>query len=117
MDIKEKLRQIDVLTSELNECFDGYVNYNLVDMTDQYWTVFKEHTVQNEPYTKANEIGWSDENPMDIEDPDREHNYQEDVRFIIRKDKFTLVCVRLQDGIEEFVLDNSKEIPERELNP
>lgn len=119
MNIKEKLRQLSALTQEVSEYFDGLVCYDITDFTDQYWTVFGERKYKqdNEPYIKADDVGWSHENPMDINGPDREHIYSGYVRFVLRKPEFTLVCARLSDGtIEDLIFDNSKEIPEDKLN-
>ena len=69
MNVKEKLRQIGVLESELNVYFDGLIYEVIRDMTDQYWTVFDEYPEENEegntqPFTRASDVGWSDHNPV-----------------------------------------------------
>jgi hypothetical protein len=120
MNIREKLQQISDLKADIDKYFDGNIYYDLVDLTDQYWTVFNERKLESDhdnQYTRANDVGWSENNPMDIEGPDREHLYQEEVRCVLRKGEFTLVCIRSNSGtIEDLVFDNSKEIPERKLS-
>lgn len=119
MNIKEKLQQLNALTKELGEYFDNLICNNITDFTDQYWTVFGERKYKqdNEPYIEADKVGWSHENPMNINEPDREHIYLGIVRFVLRKSEFTLVCTRLPDGtIEDLIFDNFKEIPEDKLN-
>src|SRR5512138_758610 len=101
MNIKEKLQQISNLKADIDKYFDGNICYDLVDLTDQYWTLFNERkldTDHDNQYTKANDVGWSENNPMNTEDSDREHLYQEEVLSVLRKGEFTLVCVRANGG-------------------
>ncbi len=121
MNIKEKLEKIDHFRSEINDYFDNMVTEMLVDMTSNYWTVFGEYKSNHnqllpESATKATDVGWSEESPMDSDD--REHVYREEVTFIVRKEHYTLVCIRTSTGHggEDFVFSNSKEISEKELD-
>ncbi len=109
MNIKEKLQQISNLKADIDKYFDGNICYDLVDLTDRYWTLFNEH--------KLEDVRWSKNNPMDIKDPYREHLYKKEVLSVLRKGKFTLVCVKANVGpIEDLIFDNSKEIPESKLS-
>lgn len=126
MNVKSILKKISDLESKLNDYFDGMIYEVIRDMTDQYWTVFNEHEEKDEngkikPFTRANSVGWSDSNPIkdNPDDPDREHVYGDDVQSVVRKDKYTLICIRTStgDGKEDLIFDNSKEITECDLNP
>lgn len=129
MDVKDKLNQISQLKEELNEYFGGYLYEDLIDMTDEYWTVtdelppgkFPDGTPQ--PFSRASYVGWSEESPLenpDIDEDDyKEHVYGDDVQSVLRKEDFTLICIYTStgDGKQDLVFDNSKEIPESKLNP
>lgn len=127
MNIKEKLNKINDLKKEINEYFDGMLYERLVDMTDQYWTVFGEKgpgkypSGEPQPFVRADDVGWSDENPLknpDLDDCEPEHIYSEEVQSVVRKDKYTLVCIRTStgNGKEDLVFDNSLEISEAKMN-
>ena len=112
IDVKDTLKKISDLESELNKYFDNIIVNLVADMTDQYWTLFGEYIYEGE--TRANDVGWSVENPNDIEGG--EHVYSENVRFVVRKDKYTLVSIMASTGgYEDLIFDNSKEIKEGDL--
>ena len=124
-DVKDTLQQIAVLESKLNEYFDGLIYEVIRDMTSEYWTLFGECPAEPDeddnprPFTRADGVGWSEHNVVEQNpDPDREHIYSEEVQSVVRKDKYTLICVRTStgDGCEDLIFDNSKEISESELN-
>jgi len=116
MNVKDTLRQIAALEAELGAYFDGLISEAIRDMTDQYWTLSGERPAEmdEDNFTRADDVGWSDSNPVEeFPDPDdREHIYREEVRSVVRKGEFTLVCIRTctGDGCEDLIFDNSKEI-------
>lgn len=109
IDVKDTLNKISDLESELNKYFDNMIVNLVVDMTDQYWTLFGEYIYEGK--TRANYVGWSAENPEG-----GEHIYSENVMFVLRKDKYTLVSIMASTGgYEDLIFDNSKEIKESDL--
>lgn len=117
MDVKETLRQLADLESKLNEYFNGMINEVVRDMTNEYWTLSGEYKEKDTPdyvlpFTRADSVGWSEEQPPD--DPDWEHVYCEDVRAVVRKEDYTLICIRTStgDGCEDMIFDNTKEVKE-----
>lgn len=109
MDVKETLKQLADLESKLNKYFNGMIDEVVRDMTDEYWTLSGEYKEKDAPYTRADSVGWSEEKPPD---PDWEHNYCEEVRYIVRKEDYTLICIRTStgDGCEDLIFDNTKEV-------
>lgn len=125
INVKETLDQIFELEGKLNVYFGGMISEVIRDMTDQYWTVFSEATAEKnndgsvQKFTRASDVGWSEESPLENtnDDDDREHVYMEEVKFVVRKEDFTLVCIRTctGDGCEDLIFDNSKEIKYEDL--